>query len=91
MVLPAETVTPETGLVVPPESPNAIAGAITRFFAEDLGPNLRRGVARVQQEHSWEALAAATIDLADELAPGRGWRDAGAIATHADAPSRSAS
>lgn len=79
----AETVTPETGLVVPPESPQAIAEAITRFFAEDLGPSLRRGVARVQQEHSWETLARATLDLADELAPARGWRasqDAGADA-----------
>ena len=72
----AETVTPETGLIVPPENPAAIAAAIVRFFTEDLGPSLRAGVARVQHERSWDVLAAATLDLADELAPARGWRGA---------------
>jgi len=47
-----------------------------RFFTEDLGPSLRAGVARVQHERSWDVLAAATLDLADELAPARGWRGA---------------
>ena len=71
----SETVVPEeTGLVVPPEQPAALAAAIVRFFAEDLGPRLRAGVERVRREHSWEALADQTLELADELAPGRGWR-----------------
>ena len=84
----AETVTPATGLVVPPEQPEAIAQAIVRFFAEDLGPALRGGVAQVQQEHSWEVLARSTLDLADELGPTRGWRDprsAAAPDAHRDA------
>src|SRR4029077_13099147 len=51
----AETVKPgETGLVVPPEDPAALARAIVRFFAEDMGPRLRRGVQALQRAHSWE-------------------------------------
>jgi glycosyltransferase involved in cell wall biosynthesis len=70
----AETVTPgETGLVVPPEDPAALADAIVRYFAEDLAPRLRQGVARVRASHSWDALAADTLALADALRPERGW------------------
>ena len=71
----AETVKPgETGLVVPPEDPMALARAIVRFFAEGMGPALRQGVVALRHEHSWEALAASTVGLIDELEPGRGWR-----------------
>ncbi len=71
----AETVTPgETGLVVPPEKPEALAAAIVRYFEDGLAPRLRVGVERVRREHSWEALAGETHALLDELRPGRGWR-----------------
>ena len=71
----AETVKPgETGLVVPPEDPAALARAIVRFFAEGMGPALRAGVASLRHQHSWEALAASTVELVDQLKPGRGWR-----------------
>jgi D-inositol-3-phosphate glycosyltransferase len=71
----AETVRPEeTGLVVPPGDTIALAGAIVRFFAEDLGPRLRAGVAALRDAHSWRTLADETIALGDALAPARGWR-----------------
>jgi len=71
----AETVKPgETGLVVPPEDPAALARAIVRYFAEGMGPALRAGVAALRGAHSWEALAASAIGLIDDLKPGRGWR-----------------
>jgi len=71
----AETVRPgETGLVVPPENPEALAGAIVRFFAEGLGPRLAAGVEAIRQAHSWEALADQVVALGDALAPMRGWR-----------------
>jgi len=71
----AETVVPgETGLVVPPENPPALAEAIVKYFEEGLAPRLRAGVERVRGAHSWEALARETIALGDALAPGRGWR-----------------
>jgi glycosyltransferase involved in cell wall biosynthesis len=70
-----ETVVPgETGLVVPPEQPAALAAAIVRFFEEGMAPRLRAGVERVRREHSWQALADRTLELADELRPLRGWR-----------------
>lgn len=70
----AETVTPgDTGLVAPPEDPAALAAAILSYFEQGMGPRLREGVARVKREHSWEALAASTVELIDELKPGRGW------------------
>ena len=71
----AETVREgETGLVVPPEDPESLARAIVRFFAEGRSEKLRAGIASLKREHSWEALAARTVELVDELAPGRGWR-----------------
>lgn len=71
----AETVIPgETGLVVPPEDPAALAAAVERFFAEDLGPAMREGVRKLQRAYSWDVLADATTELIDTLAPTRGWR-----------------
>ena len=71
----AETVTPgETGLVVPPENPQALAAAIVRYFEAGLAPSLRAGVERVRRQHSWAALARETLSLVDELRPARGWR-----------------
>ena len=71
----SETVRPgETGLVVPPEDPAALAEAIVRFFEHDLGPRLRAGVEALRAAHSWERLADEAIALGDQLAPTRGWR-----------------
>ena len=71
----SETVLPgETGLIVPPENPLALADAIVRFFEEGMGAGLRAGVERMAHAHSWEILAAKTVELVDELRPARGWR-----------------
>ena len=64
----------ETGWLVPPGDPAALAAAVVRYFEEDLGPGLRAGVRALRAAHSWEALADATVGLVDALAPGRGWR-----------------
>ena len=71
----AETVRAgETGLVVPPDDPAALAEAVVAFFERAMGPALRRGVEALRAGHSWDALADATISLGDQLAPARGWR-----------------
>src|SRR5262249_55076199 len=71
----SETVRPDhTGLVVPPEDPQALADAIVRYFENRLAPRLRAGVADLQHEHSWRTLATHAIELIDSLAPARGWR-----------------
>jgi glycosyltransferase involved in cell wall biosynthesis len=71
----AETVVAgETGLVVPPENPEALAEAVVRYFEQGMGERMRRGVESLRRTHSWETLADQTIGLVDELKPGRGWR-----------------
>jgi len=71
----AETVIPgDTGLVVPPEDPEALAREVVRFFAEGLGGRMRSEVGALARRHSWEALAGSTVELIDALAPARGWR-----------------
>jgi glycosyltransferase involved in cell wall biosynthesis len=71
----SETVRPGvTGLVAPPENPQALAEAIVDYFEQNLAPRLRSGVAALQREHSWDVLAARVLELGDELKPARGWR-----------------
>jgi len=55
-----------TGLLVPPRDPPALARAIERYFAEDLGPHLRQGVARARHRFGWEGLVEAIEGLAEE-------------------------
>jgi glycosyltransferase involved in cell wall biosynthesis len=71
----SETVHPgETGIVVPPEDPEALAQAIDRYFAEDQASAFRPRVEALRRAHSWDVLADAAIELIDRLAPTRGWR-----------------
>ena len=63
----------ETGLTCPPEDPRALADTVVRFFEQGLAPAMAPHIAALQAEHSWAALAASTVDLLDELKPGRGW------------------
>jgi glycosyltransferase involved in cell wall biosynthesis len=64
----------ETGMVVPPEDPAALAEAVLRYFEGGLAPRMRAGVEALRRAHSWEVLASETIELIDALKPGRGWR-----------------
>lgn len=54
----------QTGFVVPPDDPAALAEAIERFYAEDREEALREGVRREKQNYSWEPLVAAIERLA---------------------------
>ncbi len=63
----------ETGLTAPAEDPTALADTILRFFDERMGAGMAPHIARLQSEHSWETLAEQTVDLIEELKPGRGW------------------
>ena len=57
------------GLVVPPETPAALADAVVRFVEDDLGPELEAGVAVERQRHTWDRLARALESLAAAAVP----------------------
>ncbi len=63
----------ETGLLVPPGEPAALAGAINRLLADEhLAAEMGRlGRARAEAEFGWAAVAAQTAALYAELAGGR--------------------
>lgn len=52
------------GLVVPPENPSALADALVRFTADEMGPTLEAGVAVERQRYTWDRLAEALEELA---------------------------
>jgi glycosyltransferase involved in cell wall biosynthesis len=51
----------ETGLLVPPESPAAIADAVARFYNEDLSETLEAGVRQRVAQLSWGGLVDAVV------------------------------
>jgi glycosyltransferase involved in cell wall biosynthesis len=62
-----------TGLTCPPEDPDALSGTIVRYFAEGLRERMAAPIAALREAHSWDSLARSTVELVNELAPGRGW------------------
>ncbi len=46
----------ETGLVVPPEDPAALAAAIEHFFAEEMGPPMSEKIVQENGRFAWEHL-----------------------------------
>jgi glycosyltransferase involved in cell wall biosynthesis len=54
----------ETGFLVPPADPAALAEACIRFFAEDHGPAMTAAVAREKHRYSWDNQAEAIEALA---------------------------
>lgn len=65
--LPEVVAAEHSGLLVPPEDPVALAAAIVRFYAEDLGPTLTEGARALAASLTWEALAAAVVHGSDAV------------------------
>jgi D-inositol-3-phosphate glycosyltransferase len=59
----------EAGLVVPPQSPDALARAVVRYVREDLGATLRAGARRQKDRHAPARLAEAIEGLIDRVTP----------------------
>jgi glycosyltransferase involved in cell wall biosynthesis len=84
----------ETGLLVPPRDPAALAAAVRRISSD---PELARrlataGRARVEREFSAEATACAVAAVYDEVLAGSGARERAAIGSHGrTAPGRRSS
>jgi 2-deoxystreptamine N-acetyl-D-glucosaminyltransferase/2-deoxystreptamine glucosyltransferase len=59
----------ESGLLVPPESPGALAGALVRALGDsDLRERLADGGRRVAARHSWPSIAEQTESAFASLA-----------------------
>jgi glycosyltransferase involved in cell wall biosynthesis len=56
-----------TGLVVPPEDPQALAAAVIRFFDQELGSRFEANIAEDQNRFSWQRLAETLLSLANEV------------------------
>ena len=52
-----------TGLLVPPADADALDHAIRRFFEDDLGESMTRGVAAARERFSWTACKEALVEL----------------------------
>ena len=56
----------ETGLLVPPDRPGQLAGAIDRFFREDLSEQLTEGIRRKREAFRWDSVVTALTRLAGD-------------------------
>jgi len=56
----------ETGFVVPPADPQALAHAVVRFFREGRASEFAHAVAREKAKYSWDRMAEAIERLAGE-------------------------
>jgi glycosyltransferase involved in cell wall biosynthesis len=54
----------DTGLLVPPGDPKALAEAIRQFYAHNLGEPLSAGVRKAKQAYSWKRITEAIEALA---------------------------
>lgn len=54
----------QTGFVVPPADPDALAEAVIRFFRENRAAQFAEAVGREKQKYSWDQMAGAVEELA---------------------------
>jgi glycosyltransferase involved in cell wall biosynthesis len=62
--LPEVVIHERSGLIVPPNDPEALANAITRFYDEKMEAGLTAGANEERKKYSWEAMAGAIEQLA---------------------------
>jgi D-inositol-3-phosphate glycosyltransferase len=62
--LPEVVTDGETGILVPPEDPGAVADAVVRFFAEGGAARYKAAIDREKRRFSWEAMVEAIEGLA---------------------------
>jgi len=64
--LPEVVTDGETGILVQPEDPGAVADAVIRFFKEGGAEKYRAAIDREKRRFSWEAIVEAIEGLAEE-------------------------
>jgi D-inositol-3-phosphate glycosyltransferase len=62
--LPEVVINETSGLIVPPNDPEALANAIKRFYDEKMEERLMAGANEERKKYSWEAMAVAIEQLA---------------------------
>ena len=53
----------KTGLIVPPEDPEALANAIERYFKEELGPTFVRNISEEHDKFGWQNISDCLFEL----------------------------
>lgn len=61
--LPEVVIHEKSGLIVPPNDPQALAGAIIRFYDEKMEQHLMAGAAEERKKYSWDAM----VDAIEQL------------------------
>lgn len=57
----------ETGYLVPPRDPEALAGRIVRFFHREEGERFRRNIERFRERLTWDQVVRSILELLDSL------------------------
>jgi len=57
----------ETGFLVAPNDPDALAGAIKRFYSGECEPSFVKNISIVRQQYSWTRMVQAIGDLARDI------------------------
>lgn len=64
--LPDVVLDGETGYLVPPGDPSALAGSIVRFFEEDRGESFARNIESYRERFSWDRLVETVERIPEE-------------------------
>ncbi len=60
----------QTGIIVPPNNPQALADAIVRFYAEQREEEFIARIVQEKRKYSWDAMVSTIEELADDAARG---------------------
>ena len=69
--LPETVADGETGFVVPPRDPDALADAVVRFFAEGRAAAFSENIRRKNELNSWDRMTDAVDRMAEKIREGR--------------------
>ncbi len=63
-----------SGFVVPPESPEALAGSIAAFYREKREASFIEGVKKEKVKYSWESLVASNRNIVERIVNIDSWK-----------------
>jgi D-inositol-3-phosphate glycosyltransferase len=69
--LPEVVIHEKSGLIVPPNDPQALADAILRFYNEKMEKQLMDGAAEERKKYTWDAMVDAIEELSTQAPASR--------------------